>query len=1169
MRILPDWLVTLTKLASKRKQRRKKFSRREHRMLRFESLEEKRVLATITVDTDSDVINPTDGLTTLREAVAAAATTGDTINFASNLNAGTITLDRTRGQIEIVGKSLTIDASALSSGITIHGNDPNADDPTPDRNNGNGIRIFNITDPTGGLAPPDVTMVGLKLTNADPAPGGATPEGGAIRSAGILTLRNMTIRDNGAGQGAGVYLAVGGNGSVQRDVLKIENSRIEHNSSWTHGGGVFVRFSSAAEGRDKVLITGSTISNNIAGLGSTARGRGGGLHITSFSGTDQNHAVIISASTFAANNADTGGAIFYQPAFNSRVDLSLLQGTKLTGNTATGSNVVYYARGSGGGLYARAYGRSQIRVENATISGNTAAIYGSGGGIAAIFRQSASIAILDSTISGNTAQRDGGGVYAKAYVDSDNPFPTPRAVTLSRSLVSGNTANNRGGGMYAINFSGTETLVEDSRITGNHVPYTESGSFRNGGGIYAYVRGNLDGTNTPKWTITRSTVDNNDAEFEGGGIFVCSKGSGIFVATNTTISGNRTVNQSSGAGGGIFIARWPPGADDSIDAYLRNVTVTKNTSADGGGVGTANLNNVRVRIANSIISQNVNHQSAPNNLDGRVYITQSPLNLDEFTHNLIGGGSTVRYLNGAVVDSTVWDDVNIPSDTPLLDELEDNGGSTPTHRLRYEPLDSVVSPAIDAGSNARATVPLTGDPANQNDDDPLTTDQRGTEFQRSVNMAGVTLVGKGPVDIGAYEVDSALVCVSKTSDEFDTDLSDGNLSLREAVNYANTAPDPTTICLPEGTYVLSLTGLGGTNQGDLDISGNVTIVGDGAGASIIDASGFGTTNRDRVFDVLGSANLTLSRLTLTGGHTRTAAGKHGGAIQVANTGTLVLDQSALVNNKTESGGNGGGIYFAASGSGTILRSVITTDHADHLSGGIYLAGSAPEAGGTVTVTETIVVNNSDEDGINPDVFADGNRTFTSGGKNRLGNATTGFVDGQQGDYIKPAGTTVHYVVTSVVDTYDGFSDPTFMSLRDAIHQANITAGPQEIWLPAWNFVLTVARSGQETDTSVEYGDLDIGRDAATDPGGSVTIRGINGSTSVGWAAGLPSDKVFELLGDYNGDGAVNAADELVLEKDVPEADGDEDGDWVDDPDDQNLYDWNLNWVLMLDGIIVG
>jgi hypothetical protein len=84
-----------------------------------------------------------------------------------------------------------------------------------------------------------------------------------------------------------------------------------------------------------------------------------------------------------------------------------------------------------------------------------------------------------------------------------------------------------------------------------------------------------------------------------------------------------------------------------------------------------------------------------------------------------------------------------------------------------------------------------------------------------------------------------------------------------------------------------------------------------------------------------------------------------------------------------------------------------------------------------------------------------------------------------------------------------------LSLRDAIHQANITTGTQEIWLPAWKFYLSRDRAtyggGSLTDTSVAYGDLDID--------GSLVIRGIDSVTNVAWLNSVPSDSVFELLGD--------------------------------------------------------
>jgi hypothetical protein len=63
-----------------------------------------------------------------------------------------------------------------------------------------------------------------------------------------------------------------------------------------------------------------------------------------------------------------------------------------------------------------------------------------------------------------------------------------------------------------------------------------------------------------------------------------------------------------------------------------------------------------------------------------------------------------------------------------------------------------------------------------------------------------------------------MIYASKITDEYDVDLSVGDVSFREAVNHANTAGVPTAVDLMSGTYNLTITGTGGISQGDLDIS---------------------------------------------------------------------------------------------------------------------------------------------------------------------------------------------------------------------------------------------------------------------------------------------------------------------------------------------------------------
>lgn len=85
-----------------------------HRSLRCERLEDRRVLATFTVDSLAD-----SGPGTLRDAIGQAnrTTDFDEIVFAPELSGGTIVF----GSVISIGNSLSIDATSLPDGITLDG----------------------------------------------------------------------------------------------------------------------------------------------------------------------------------------------------------------------------------------------------------------------------------------------------------------------------------------------------------------------------------------------------------------------------------------------------------------------------------------------------------------------------------------------------------------------------------------------------------------------------------------------------------------------------------------------------------------------------------------------------------------------------------------------------------------------------------------------------------------------------------------------------------------------------------------------------------------------------------------------------------------------------------------------------------------------------------------
>ncbi|MEL7500033.1 MAG: hypothetical protein AAFN77_20700, partial [Planctomycetota bacterium] len=141
----------------------------------FQALEERRLLANVAVGNNLDIVNGDtssiaalitddggDGVS-LREAISAANNTAgaDGVTFDDSLSGETILLNGTDLDIN---DSLIIDASALSTSITI-----DADDQS---------RILNFTASTG-----DLTIDNLTIT------GGSSAQGGGVffDSSGTLT----------------------------------------------------------------------------------------------------------------------------------------------------------------------------------------------------------------------------------------------------------------------------------------------------------------------------------------------------------------------------------------------------------------------------------------------------------------------------------------------------------------------------------------------------------------------------------------------------------------------------------------------------------------------------------------------------------------------------------------------------------------------------------------------------------------------------------------------------------------------------------------------------------------------------------------------------------------------------------------------------------------------
>jgi hypothetical protein len=265
--------------------------RARQRRLTLEPLEDRCMMAILTVNSAADNVTGGDNLVTLREAIIAANTDGptdaggtgsgfDMIEFAPALDGATINL--TMGQLPTITTALSIDALPLAGGLTI---DASGNDPTPAINEGNGSRIFEINDGNNATNV-DVTLVGLRLTGGD-----VNGEGGAIGSFENLTARRLNIVDNHAsglfGHGGGIAL----NNATGSVTVSVTDSTVAMNDADVHGGGIAAFLNAGS-----VTIFGSTLSGN------SAEEDGGGIE---FASTSAN--LTVNNSTLYANAADNDG----------------------------------------------------------------------------------------------------------------------------------------------------------------------------------------------------------------------------------------------------------------------------------------------------------------------------------------------------------------------------------------------------------------------------------------------------------------------------------------------------------------------------------------------------------------------------------------------------------------------------------------------------------------------------------------------------------------------------------------------------------------------------------------------------------------------------------------------------------------------------------------------
>ncbi len=465
------------------------------RKLCSEALEDRLVLATFSVTALGD-----SGAGTLRSAVNMSNQTAgiDTIIFDASLNGQTISLST--GQLDI-NDPVTITAEDLPDGITV---DASAGDPTPEINDGLGIRVFHVRGESTITAPGIVHLVGMKLQGGD-----VTGYGGLIRSETSIRLVDMLLQDGYATRsGGGLF----DEGSIEFELpaAEILQSRIINNESGENGGGAVLdersivvdsQFSGNIAGgsagglsASRTMITNSEFSNNTAGS------NGGGLSVFGYDNSSLDQVVV------TGNSAQYGGGLLLL----GRVSL---KDVLVSGNVATMD---------GGGIKADPFFGGLIPVENLTVSGNSAGRDGGG-----IQSSSQYFRLSDTTIIDNSAERHGGGISLE-FNDRDPAY------SITSSIISGNSAAAHGGGIHITQHRGN-TLIQNVTVSGN-----SSGA--NGGGVHLSGLGQTV-------NLVQATISGNSAVGAGGGAHVSAHGGSLAISPQATFSNSTVVLNAAGIEG--------------------------------------------------------------------------------------------------------------------------------------------------------------------------------------------------------------------------------------------------------------------------------------------------------------------------------------------------------------------------------------------------------------------------------------------------------------------------------------------------------------------------------------------------------------------------------------------------------------------------------------------
>jgi predicted outer membrane repeat protein len=568
--------------------------------------------------------------------------------------------------------------------------------------------------------------------------------GGIFNVKGVLTLNDVTFRNNSGDYGAAISLQDGAHATLT-------NCHFSNNRTDDHGGAITASKSS-------LTITGGSFSNNVSNMGAAIADLGGNLlNINNVSFTNnstlkvkqpyryggaiyieqvpQDAAQIrnINNCTFTNNSADYGGAIYADQK---------IRNLKITNSTFTGNSSLLESKdtalGGGGAILFH-------RVINAEITGNTFtnnnALKGLGGAL--LLMDTDGVKILNNTVSGSTAWVGG----AVCLAENKN------IITVSGNSFTDNSVTFANTNAFSISgLGGAMASIKDNNVQLGTNTFSRNTAPKQGGAVYFE-------TYTVNSVINGNTFDTNSSNGFGGAIYAISLSNNKLAINNNTFDNNSAVER----GGGLFLS-------NTIAGNVNNNLFTRNRSNIGAAVdfessGTIHFfsNTVRSNVGVDTATQT---GSIISTFDG---VTKLYNNVFTKNENYTG----IFYLDSKVefVNNTVWNEVNangfymagrssVKMYNNILEELD--GTSTATDVRNNSFRDDYWNKFVNKNNNIREANVYFADVANNNFNltgcSPII--NRGNNSLYLSDYANSDFTGQnrkvGTIDIGAYENESGV-----------------------------------------------------------------------------------------------------------------------------------------------------------------------------------------------------------------------------------------------------------------------------------------------------------------------------------------------------------------------------------------------------------------------------